>query len=223
VTVTEYQKVPVQKTVTAYETAYSDEKRTVQKVVHTPVEKTVTVKETKMVPVQEQVQVTRHVRSTVSEQVPVTKCVDNGHYECREVACGTRARKVPVTTTDSCGRCVTTCQTVCEPVVRTQKVWVPNVTQVTSYVTRNRCVTQPVTETVNVTRYQAVTEDKQVKVTTHEAKTVSEEVTVRVARKVPVQKTVTAYECVPVSVTKEVSCDTASTSGCNTGRRRACR
>jgi hypothetical protein len=48
-------------------------------------------------------------------------------------------------------------------------------------------------------------------------------VTVTEYQKVPVQKTVTAYECVPVSVTKEVSCDTASTSGCNNGRRRACR
>lgn len=158
-----------------------------------PVEKVVTVREIKSVPVKETREITTYSTKKVTEQVPVTKCVDKGHYECREVVVGQRSHRVPVTTKDACGNCVTRCERVCEPVTRTQKVWVPNVVKETSMATVTRCVRVPEKKTVEVTTCKKVAEEKKVKVC--------------------------GYECVPVTVTKEVACDT----GCEGGRRRLCR
>ena len=158
-----------------------------------PVEKTVTVREVKSVPVKETKEVTTYTTKRVTEQVPVTKCVDKGHFECQDVVVRTRSHRVPVTTVDACGNCVTKCERVCEPVVRSQKVWVPNMVKETSTATVTRCVKVPEKKMVEVTTCKKVVEEKQVKVM--------------------------GYECVPVSVTKEVSCDT----GCEGGRRRLCR
>jgi hypothetical protein len=154
-----------------------------------PVEKIVTVRQIKSVPVKETREITTYSTKKVTEQVPVTKCVDKGHYECREVVVGQRSHRVPVTTKDACGNCVTRCERVCEPVTRTQKVWVPNVVKETSMATVTRCISVPEKKTVEVTTCKKVAEERKV--------------------------TVCAYECVPVTVTKEVACDT--------GRRRICR
>jgi hypothetical protein len=158
-----------------------------------PVEKMVTVREVKSVPVKETREITTYSTKKVTEQVPVTKCVDKGHFECREVVVGQRSHRVPVTTQDACGNCVTRCERVCEPVVRTQKVWVPNVVKESGTATVTRCVKVPEKKTVEVTTCKKVVTEKQVKVC--------------------------AYECVPVTVTKEVCCD----NGCDSGRRRLCR
>ena len=153
-----------------------------------PVEKMVTVRTMKMVPVKETKEVTTYSKKMVTEQVPVTRCVDNGHAECQDVVVRTRTRRVPVTTVDACGKCVTTCEKVCEPVVRTQKVWVPNVTKETVMATKSRCVMVPEKKMVEVTTCKCVVEEKQVMVT--------------------------SYQCVPVSVTREVACDTGRKKLC---------
>lgn len=158
-----------------------------------PVEKIVTVREVKSVPVKETKEVTTYTKKLTTEQVPVTKCVDKGHYECQEVVVRNRTRREKVTTVDACGNCVTKCEKVCEPVTRTQKVWVPNVVKETCMATVTKCTMVPEKKTVEVTTCKKVVEEKKVKVT--------------------------AYECVPVQVTKEVACDT----GCGAGRARRCR
>jgi len=171
---------------------------------------------------------TRTVMKRVEVCTPVTtvrrKCVDMGHYECREVPCGDgvmgRLRKCFGHKKDDC----------CQPApTKTVKVWVPNkvwietpVTKMvrscqyvpsTVQVTVNRQV--PVQKTYPVTTYQCVPEQTTQSYTVLVPHQVPYQATRTVARTVPVQERVVLCRMVPRTVEKQVpseDCDGQSAS-----------
>lgn len=129
----------------------------------------------------------------------VRKCVDMGHYECREVPCKPtlRERLAKLCGKDCCDEC---------PRTEVKKVWVKCPTIVETPVTKMQrvCEYRPVTCKVTVYKKEMRTETCQV--TCHkcvpECKT--EEVTVMVRKSVPYEATRTVCVCVPHA--EEVTC-----------------
>jgi hypothetical protein len=219
-------------TKTVYKTESKEEKYTAYKCVQVPVEKTRTVTVYKTVaetkPVTRKVvtcvptveEKTTMVSHWVTHQVTVMekKCVDKGHYECKEVPCGPslseRVHKL-CSSKHSCD-----CEPVCEPCPRTKtvKCWVPCPTyiDVPKCKTERVCETKPVTckvtvykrvekeETCNVTVNKCVAEQKTEKYTCYETKQVPYEATRTVTKCVPVQETVTGTRMVCKTVAKQV-------------------
>jgi len=168
------------------------------------------------VPMQEERTVTRNVMTCKPVTHLVSRCVDRGgHYECREVACGSMGHA-------GCGRgchrssCGSDC---CAPVTQMVSCYVPNYVTEQVPVTVMQSVCEQVSEKVMVTTYRQVEKKETVKVTTYkcvpethqEAYTVSVmrqvpyEASRKVAVCVPVQERVTCTRMVPVTVEKEVT------------------
>jgi len=146
-----------------------------------PVTKTVTCTEYVKVPVEKTVTVKQTRLVPVKETVEVTHCKKMKVTE-----------EVPVTKCVDMGHYE--CREVavtkrgglckkndCETTTQTVKCWVPDIQKVTGTKTVEKCVRVPVTETREITRYKKVCEEKEV--------------------------TIKSYECVPVQVTKEVTCE----------------
>jgi hypothetical protein len=170
---------------------------------------------------------------------PVTtvtrKCVDMGHYECREVPCHesflTRFRR---------GHKHDCCEP-CPPPTHTVQVWVPNKVWVEVPCTRmvrtcemvptavqvTVCKMVPKQEVVKVCCYRCVAEQKVETFTVMVAKCVPFEATRTVARCVPVQEQVTCCRMVARTVEKQVPvetcCYTPATSCCCHKAKRCCR
>jgi hypothetical protein len=237
-------------TKTVYKTESKEEKYTAYKCVQVPVEKTRTVTVYKTVA--ETKPVTRKVvtcvptveeRTTmqshwVTHKVTVMekKCVDKGHYECKEVPAGPSIgeRIHHLTAKKSCG-CEDACAPACDPCPRmkTVKCWVPCPTtiEVPKCKTERVCETKPVTckvtvykrvekeETCNVTVNKCVAEQKTEKYTVCETKQVPYEATRIVTKCVPVQETVTGTRMVCKTVAKQVpvapaTCDPCAPTTC---------
>jgi hypothetical protein len=128
----------------------------------------------------------------------VSKRVDRGHWECREVQCPLRSISNRI---GSCFRgrdCCDPCPSTCTP-TRTRKVWVSCWVTECCPVTRCKkvCVETPVK--CQVTVCKPVWSEEKVKVCTYrcvEEKRV-EKCTVMVSRKVPFETTRTVRVCVP--------------------------
>jgi hypothetical protein len=166
----------------------------------------------------------RTVMKTVTVCKPVTtvtrKCVDMGHYECREVPCSegllTRLHKHHHKN-DCCAPCPP-----CPPPTKTVKVWVPNKvwveTPCTKMVRCKECV--PTTVTVRVCRmvpqqrvervccYKCVPVQKTVTCTVMTTRCVPYEACRTVTRCVPVQEKVVCCRMVPRVVEKQVPVET---------------
>jgi hypothetical protein len=200
---TVYKRVCVQENYTAYRTECTAETRqrvvTVNKVVPVEVERVCT--SYTCVPTVE----TRTVMKPVTVCKPVTtvhrKCVDMGHYECREVPCGdgfmTKLRK-----------CFHK-QDCCEgpPPTKVVKVWVPNKVWVETPVTRMVRTCEYVPTPVQVTVNKLVPVQRAYKVTTYQCvpEQVTQTYTVLVPHQVAFPATRTVEKCVPV-VEKVILC-----------------
>jgi hypothetical protein len=233
--VTEWVPEHYQTTRTVYKTECVQEKYTAYRTECVPETRTRTVTVNKMVPVvHEEVRTCyisvptvehRTVYKTVVRCVPVTcvtrKCVDMGHWECREVPCGedlwTRVRKM-CRKHDCCEPCE-------PPPTKTVKVWCPNKVWVETPHTYMKKVCEQVPETIQVTVCKMVPQHQTHKVTTYKCvpeshvetytvqvpRQVAFEATRTVARCVPVVENVTACRMVPRTVQKQVPCDTCDT------------
>lgn len=123
----------------------------------------------------------------------VRKCVDMGHYECREVPCGpTLCERIKKLCSRNC------CEDPC-PKTKIEKVWCPNKVWVETPVTKMErvCEHRPVTVTVNTCRKELRQETIQVTVCKCVPETRTETFTVNVARQVPYQATRTVCVNVP--------------------------
>jgi hypothetical protein len=180
---------------------------------------------------------TRTVCKPVVTCKPVTtvtrKCVDMGHYECREVPCreSFRARRHRHHQGDCCEPCPPPTKTVqvwvpckvwvevpCTRMVRTCEM-VPTTVQVTV------CKMVPKQEVVKVCSYRCVAEQKVETYTVLVTRCVPFEATRTVARSVSVQEQVTCCRMVARTVQKQVPvetcCYTAESAGCcHKARRR---
>jgi hypothetical protein len=149
------------------------------------------------VPVVEERTVMKTQWTCVPETRVVRKCVDKGHYECKEVPCGPscwdRLRKL-------CRRndC---CEEACEPCPRTKtvKVWVPCPTWQERTVTCTRRVCQhiPVKCQVTVCKPQYREERCQVTVCKCVPELKTETYTCMVRRQIPYEAVRTVVHCVP--------------------------
>jgi len=172
---------------------------------------------------------------TVPEVKTVRKCVDRGHYECREVPCGPSFGErlsgllASFKKKDCCDPCATSCcETPC-PRTKTVKVWCANKVWEESCVTvcKKVCETTQCTKKVCVMKTEWKEEAHQVchYVCKPECKT--ETYTVCVKHQVPYQATRCVSHCVPVcetytacrmvchKVEKQVACAPAPTAcGC---------
>jgi hypothetical protein len=137
---------------------------------------------------------TGYKRVQVCKQVTTVsrKCVDMGHYECREVPCKESCFKRRKHHGDCCEPC--------PPPTKTVKVWCPNKVWVETPCTRTVRTWECVPYTYQVTVCKMVPQQQTVKVCVNrcvpEQKTVT--CTVMVARKVPYEATRTVARCVPV-------------------------
>jgi hypothetical protein len=204
---TAYRTETVPEKYTAYRTECVSETRTRQYTISrmVPVTSKVMVTVYKCVPTVEKRVVNRTVVSYQPVTTTVRKCVDQGHYECREV---------PVHTLHSrLRRCFHRGDDCCEPCVptRTVKVWVPNKVWIEVPVTINQRVCSTVSETIDVTVNRMVPTQEERTVTTCQCvpevktetycvlvpKQVAFEATRMVCRTVPYQATRQVAKCVP--------------------------
>jgi hypothetical protein len=131
------------------------------------------------------------------------KCIDKGHYECKEVPCGPsfmeRLSKLCSKKKDCCDPC-NPCN-CCEPCPKTKtvKVWVPCKVWVEEPCTKWQkvCEYRPVTKCVTVCKKQTRCETYQVKVCKCVPRTKTECYTVCVEKKVPYEATRWVCKCVP--------------------------
>jgi hypothetical protein len=147
---------------------------------------------------------TRTCYKRVVTCVPVTctvrKCVDRGHWECREVPCRegflTRLRK----------SCKSDCCEPCPPPTRMEKVWVPCKVWVECPVTRmeRRVECVPYTTQVTVNKMVAVHSVRKVNVCKCVPQVCTQEYTCLVSRCVPYTATRCVARCVPVC--EKVTC-----------------
>lgn len=154
----------------------------------------------------------------------VRKCVDMGHYECREVPCGpTLCERLKKLCGNDC----------CEPCPRTkiEKVWVKCPTWVETQVTKNErvceyrpevcrvntCKKELRTEVVKVNYTRCIPECKTEHYMANVQKLVPYKATRTVCVSVPHEECVTVSRMVPRLVTKEVPADSISDCGpcCN--------
>jgi hypothetical protein len=212
---------PYECTKTTYKVECKEEKYTAYKCETVPVEKSRTVTVCKTVPetkvekrkvvecVPTWEEKTTMQKSWTCQKVTVMekKCVDKGHYECKEVPCGPSfADRLHNAFRHSCGGCGDCCETKCEPAcprTKTVKCWVPCPTYVECPRTKTErvCVEKPVTCKVCVMK--KVEKEVECKVTT--CKVVKEEkvekYTVCEVKKTPYEATRTVKKCVPVTET----------------------
>jgi hypothetical protein len=219
---TVYRTECVQEAYTAYRTICVPQTCTRVCTVNRIVAETQNVVRTVCVPVQ--TVETRTVMKTVVTCKPVTtvtrKCVDMGHWECREVPCRQSCLTKMRNKHNGCCDC-------CPPPMKTVKVWCPNKvwieTPCTKIVQCCECVpTQvqvtcckmvPQQQTVQVCCYRCVPQQVTETYTVMVAKCVPYQATRTVARCVPCQETVVCCRMVPRTVVKQVPCCT--TSCCN--------
>jgi len=162
---------------------------------------------------------------------PVTtckkKCVDKGHYECREEPCGSSwLSKFGSKKKDCCDPCACSCEC---PKTKTVKVWVPCKVWVEEQCTKmvRVCEYRPVTKCVTTCKKEVRHENYQVtvckcvpktKVETYTAcveKKTPYEATREVCKSVPHQETVTCCRMVKRTVEKQVPvCDTCCPTPC---------
>jgi len=228
---TVYRRVCVPETYTAYRTECAPEVRTRTVTVNRVVPevrnevRTVCVS----VPTVEQRTVYRRVEVCTPVTTCVTRCVDRGHYECREVpvrpSCRERMRK------HHRGDC---CEEECVQ-TRLEKVWVPCVVTeqvpVTRMVRSSQCVPETVNVTVcrmvprqesfQVTSYRCVPEQRVETFTVMVPRQVAFQATRMVSRCVPTQEQVTVCRLVPHVVEKQVPvetcCHEAEVTCCSSG------
>ena len=155
----------------------------------------------------------------------VRECVDQGHYECREVPCeeglfsrmGKHLRH----------RHGCECEESCAPPTKTVQVWCPNKVWVERPVTRNvtkceyvptevqvtvnKCVPQQ--QTFNVTVNKCVPVEKTETFTVQVPHQVAYEATRMVCRTVPTEEAYTACRMVPHTVAREVPCESECGGG----------
>jgi hypothetical protein len=220
-----YKSVTCQEKCTAYRYECVQEKRTRTCYKYVPttceVEKTIC----KMVPTVEE--------RTVYEKVPVCKpctytvrkCVDKGHYECREVPCGPSLLDRLHSCKKSC--CDSCCEPCCQPCrTKTVKVWCPCKVYCeetcTKMVKTYECVAKKCCVTVCKPCYEKV----KCCVTTCKCVAHQEEYCVNVKKCIPYETTRCVTKCVPVcekvkccrmvckTVEKEVAC--CENTCCNT-------
>jgi hypothetical protein len=133
----------------------------------------------------------------VPETRVVRKCVDKGHYECKEVPCGPSflERLHKLCHRDCCE------QECCEPCPRTKtvKVWVPCPVweERTVCCTKRVCEHYPVKCQVNVCKVEYKEEKSQVTVCRCIPETKTETYTCCVQKRIPYEATRTVVHCVP--------------------------
>lgn len=138
---------------------------------------------------------------------PVTtckkKCIDKGHWECREVPCRESLfdRLKKACKDDCCDDCCEPC-----PKTKTKKVWVPCKVWVEEPCTewKKVCEYRPVTKCVTVCKKETRCETYQVTVCKSVPRTKCETYTVCVEKKVPYEATRWVEKCVPHQ--EQVSC-----------------
>lgn len=149
----------------------------------------------------------RTIMKKVTTCKPVTctvkKCVDKGHWECKEVPCGpsiTDRLKGLLGKFKKNDCCETKCEDACAPKTKTVKCWVSNKVWEECKVTKMEKVTECVPTKVNVQVCKKV--QKQVKVQVCVKKCVTEvkteKYTVCVPKKVAYEATRKVMKCVPV-------------------------
>jgi hypothetical protein len=191
-------------------------------------------------PVQEERTVMKKVVTCVPVTTMVCKTVDNGHWECKEVACGPTLterlhgllgklkRHHDCGCESACGDSCGGCETACAPRTKTVKVWVSCKTTVQVPCTRMERKVECVPEKCMVTVNKMVPTTKMVKVckTRCVPETKTETYTVMVPHKVAYEATRMVTKCVPVTekytcckmvarqVEKQVACDTGCGESC---------
>jgi hypothetical protein len=193
-----------QSTCTVYKTECRTETYTAYRCETVPETRTRTVTVTKQVPeVQTRTRTfcvsvptveTRTVMESYTVCKPVTtmckRCVDKGHWECREVPC---EKKHHFRHKHDC------CDDCCPPPTKTVKVWVPCKVWEEYPVTKmvKSCESRPVQVQVTVCRKETRTEAYQVTVMRCVPEQRVETYSVCVTRNVPYQATRTVSVCVP--------------------------
>lgn len=174
---------------------------------------------------------TRTVMEAVVSYKPVTctvrKCVDRGHYECREVPCESHRLFGGFKKLFHHHDCCDSCEPCCPPPTKTVRVWVPCKVWEECPVTRMErvceyrpktcqvtvCRTETRQETCQVTVWKCVPEQQTRTCTVMVSRTVPYQATRTVCRCVPHQETYTATRLVARTVEKEIPC---ATSCCET-------
>lgn len=164
--------------------------------------KNVTKKVCVMVPCVENRTVCKKVWECVPETKCVRKCVDKGHWECKEVECGPTLRerlKKHFHKNDCCD----SCSNDCCPRTKTVRCWVPCPTWEEHTCTVMKKVCRTVSETCQVTVCKPTWKEEvcQVQCWKCVPKCHTETYTVCVQRKVPYQCTRTVKVCVPCQET----------------------
>lgn len=168
----------------------------------------------------------------------VSRCVDRGHWECREVpcdtGCGHKSRWGGLFRKKGCCEascCASSCDACCPPPMKTVRVWVPNM--VTEQVPCTRiervCEQRPVVVRCTVNRYEqrqesyqvttcrCVSEQRTENYTVHTCRTVPYQATRTVCVSVPHQEAVTCTRMVCRPVQKTVTVSACCDSGCDHG------
>jgi len=174
----------------------------------------------------------RTVMQTFVTCQPVTtmcrRCVDKGHYECREVPCEEKHHHKHHLFGHKKDCCEPCCEPCCPPPTKTVKVWVPCPTWEEYPVTKmvRSCECRPVTckvttcktevrqESYQVTCCKCVPEQKTETYTCYTTRTVPCQATRTVSVCVPVQETYTVCRMVPHTVTKQVAVETCCATPC---------
>jgi hypothetical protein len=207
---TVYDRVSREEKYTAYrcETVPETKTRTVTMYRQVPEVKDVVRHVSVCVPVVEERTVMKAHWTCVPETKVVRKCVDKGHYECKEVPCGPtlmdRLRK--------CFHRKDCCEDSCEPVrTKTVKVWVPCPVWEEHTVTCMKRVCQHVPEKCQVTVYKTHIKEEKCQVTCYKCvpETKTETYTCMVQKTIPYEATRNVVHCVPreekVTCTRMVS------------------
>jgi hypothetical protein len=152
------------------------------------------------VPVVEERTVMQTHVSYKPESHVVRKCVDKGHYECKEVPCGPsfsdRVRKLCSRHKDCCDDC---CEPCCPPKTKTVKCWVPCPVWEEHVVCSMKKVCESVPVKIHVTCYKTqINEVKEkIKVCKSVPTVVTKTCEVKVMKMVPYKATRTVWTCVP--------------------------
>lgn len=207
---TVYKKECREETYTAYKCENVTEKREITCYKQVPCVETKIVERCVCVPVCEERTVMQ--QRTVCKPVckTVRKCVDQGHWECKEVECGPsmhdKLKKCfHHKKNDCCDPCANQC---CEapacPRTKTVKVWCAKPTWCEQQVTCMEKVTECVPVKCKVTVYKKELRKEEVKCCTTKCVAEKKIVDVCVQKKVPVQCKRTVQCCVPVQ--EKVEC-----------------
>jgi hypothetical protein len=223
---TSYRTECATETYTAYKTECATETRTRQLTINKMVPEVHTAFKTvyTCVPTVETRTSYKTVVSYVPETIVTRKCVDQGHWECREVpvkeSCISKLKK-HFHKPDCCECPAPVC-------TKTVKVWCPNKVWIETpvTVTKKVCSTVPYTVQVTVnkmvpsqqsyqyTTYKCVPEIKVETYTVQVPHQVAYQATRTVSRCVPVQETVQLCRMVPRCVTKVVPVESCCTTIC---------